>query len=107
MDVQFNITVDGRQYPCRLTMGAMQDFKRRTGHEVNEAEEHEVLDVVYYCARSEAIVSGETLPFTVERFPYIVSPDEAAAMLNAYTAALIAASEVDGAKKKTAQTPTT
>ena len=30
------VTIDGQEYPCRPTMGAMLRFKRETGKEVNE-----------------------------------------------------------------------
>lgn len=32
---QLSITIDGKTYPCRQTMGAMIRFKRETGREVD------------------------------------------------------------------------
>lgn len=33
---KIEIIVDGKAYPCRLTMGAMLRFKEETGKEINE-----------------------------------------------------------------------
>lgn len=103
MDIRFKIEVNGADYPCCLSMGAMQDFKRRHGHEVHEADDTEVLDIVFFCAYGEAVRSGNKLPFDVNTFGYLLSPVEGAAVIEAYTAAVIAATDQnpEQAQKKT------
>ena len=41
------ITVDGKEYPCRPTMGAMLRFKQQTGKDVSEMS-GEVCDMATY-----------------------------------------------------------
>lgn len=35
---KIDITINGKSYPCRPTMGAMLRFKSETGHEVTEMD---------------------------------------------------------------------
>lgn len=102
-DIQFNITVKGEDYPCLLTMGVHQDFKRATGKELSEADEDTVLTAVYFCAKSVAVREGNKLPWTLEQFPYYLSMEEGAAAIGAWIKALTgqdADTIVDESKKK-------
>lgn len=40
------ITVNGKEYPCRVTMGAMLRFKRETGKDVSEIGQSDVSDLL-------------------------------------------------------------
>lgn len=40
------IEINGKQYPCRVTMGAMLRFKRETGHDVSQMDSTDVAELV-------------------------------------------------------------
>lgn len=42
------ITVKGKTYPCRVTMGAMVRFKRACGRDVSELGKNDVSDMVLF-----------------------------------------------------------
>ena len=42
------ILIGGREYPCRVTMGAMVRFKRECGRDVSEMREGDVGDSVLF-----------------------------------------------------------
>ena len=46
MAKQIQISINGKAYPCRQTMGAMLRFKRETGREVTESSEGSLSDIV-------------------------------------------------------------
>ena len=43
-----SISIHNREYPCRLTMGAMLEFKRRTGREVTEMQGTDIALVIFF-----------------------------------------------------------
>ena len=40
------IEINGKEYPCRVTMGAMLRFKRETGHDVSKMDPTDVAELV-------------------------------------------------------------
>ncbi len=94
-DIRFTITVDGKDYPCRQTMGAAIDFYHFTGHDINDDDGTGAILMVYFCARSTALTEGRTLPWTPEVFPHVLSLDEAVGIIDTYAAAMAAAQEDD------------
>lgn len=42
------ITIKGKEYPCRITMGAMVRFKRESGKDVSEISKSDVSDLVLF-----------------------------------------------------------
>lgn len=42
------LTVKGKEYPCRVTMGAMVRFKRETGRDVSTIKESDISDLVLF-----------------------------------------------------------
>lgn len=99
-DVRFTITVDGKDYPCRQTMGAALDFLRHTGHDIGEDDGSGAIYMIYFCARSVAVAEGRTLPWTPDMFPHMLGIEEAAAIIDIYATALREASDDDDAQKK-------
>lgn len=84
----FEIKVGGQTIPCRLTMAAMSDFKDRYNKEATEVSDaHEILGLIFFCARAEAERRGEELAMTERQFRNALDPDEAAECINAYNAA--------------------
>lgn len=60
------VTIDGKEYPCRPTMGAMLRFKKETGKEVTELQNgsfSELCTYLYCCVASAC--AHDKIPFTL------------------------------------------
>lgn len=65
------ITIGGKEYPCRVTMGAMLRFSEMTGHDVSKMESGsmvETIQFVWCCIRSACKVDGIELKLDFETF---------------------------------------
>ena len=63
------IVINKVEYPCRMTMGAMLEFNRRTGKEVTEIQGTDialVVILVYCCLISSCRADGIDIPFENE-----------------------------------------
>lgn len=72
------ITINGKQYPCRVTMGAMLRFKRETGHDVNQIGEGDVSDLVTFlwcCMASASKADGVEFGMSLLDFADRLEPD--------------------------------
>lgn len=68
---QVTITVDGQEWPCRPTMGAMLRFKRETGHEITEIEGNNLTDICTYlwcCVKSASSADGKPFELSLLEF---------------------------------------
>ena len=90
------ILINGKEYPVRMTMGAMLRFKRETGRDVSEVKRTDAADMVVllWCMVASAC-SADKVPFELglEDFADALTP-EALTLLDEGEAP-------DGAKKKT------
>lgn len=62
---QINIIMGGRKYPCRVTLGALLAFKRKTGHDASELDmtnAEELCTLLGCCLESSCRADGVTLP---------------------------------------------
>ena len=48
MKTEFTVTINGKEYPCKPTMGAMLRFKEQTGREVTQITADSLSDVCVY-----------------------------------------------------------
>ena len=93
------VTIDGQEYPCRPTMGAMLRFKRETGKEVNEITGLSDWIAYLYCFICSATKAdtGEELRLSLMDFADHIAPDQ----VEAWAAAMLEGTEKDaGVKKK-------
>lgn len=77
---KIEITIDGKAYPCRQTMGAMLRFKQETGKEVTEMQDSfSDLCVFLWCCVVSAC-KRDDIPFTLSlmEFADSLSPEEMA-----------------------------
>lgn len=77
---KIEITIDGKAYPCRQTMGAMLRFKQETGKEVTEMQDSfSDLCVFLWCCVVSAC-KRDDIPFTpsLMEFADSISPEEMA-----------------------------
>lgn len=68
---EITISVDGKGYPARETMGAMLRFKRATGREATEMDGKSITDMATYmwcCAASACKHDGVEFPYGLEDF---------------------------------------
>ena len=81
MKKYLTITVDGKEYPCRPTMGAMLRFKQETGREVTQIEPGDLSGLVTYlwcCARSACKREGVDFPLSLMDFADAIDPQDVA-----------------------------
>lgn len=64
------IEICGKEYPCRMTMGAMRRFRRMAGKEVSDigGDLSEVGTLMYCCTASACHADGVELPYDEETF---------------------------------------
>lgn len=81
MKKKFAITVDGTEYPCRPTMGAMLRFKQETGREVTQIEPGDLSGLVTYlwcCVLSACKREGVDFPLSLMDFADAIAPQDVA-----------------------------
>lgn len=74
-----HITIDGKTYPSRPTMGAMVRYKRETGNEVTEMRPENVSDMCAYlwcCVASASNADGVEFNMSFIDFADRVSQDD-------------------------------
>ena len=72
------IVIKGKEYPARITMGAMLRFKRETGRDISEAKSTDVSDMVVFLfcvVEAASHDEGVPFPFTLEEFADALTPD--------------------------------
>lgn len=90
------VIIYAKDYPSRVTMGAMIDFKRETGKDVNEigTDIEQLTMFVYCCVRSACRADKVDFTLTFEEFADGINLEDFTAFQNGM------ATEEDGAKKK-------
>ena len=76
------ITINGKTFQCRMTLGAMMQFKELTGREVSEIKGDELsalATLLYCCAASGARTEGKDFPMSLQEFADNVSVEELSA----------------------------
>ena len=73
------LVINGKEYPVRMTMGALLRFKQETGRDVSEIRKDDVADliVLLWCAVKSAC-AAEKVPFEygLEEFADALSPED-------------------------------
>lgn len=93
--MKVKITIGVKEYPCRVTMGALLRFKRETGHDVstlNEGDVEELLTLLYLCVLSACKADGVDFELTLEEFADSLDAQE----MNSFYASM-----ASGTEKKT------
>ena len=71
------IVVQGKEYPCRVTMGAMVRFKHESGHDVSEMKANDVSDMalfVWCCTASACNADGVEFGLSFAQFADSLEP---------------------------------
>lgn len=77
---KIEITINGRHYPCRVTMGAMLLFKRETGREATEIDGGALSDLITFvwcCAKSASRAEGVDFQLSLDEFADSISAEDA------------------------------
>lgn len=63
-------TSDGKEYPCRMTMGALVLFERETGKDVSEMGQSmtEQAILLWCCVRSACAADGKKFDYSLQEF---------------------------------------
>ena len=72
------ITINGKEYPCRVTMGAMLRFKQETGRDVIQLNANEVADLVtllWCCIASASNAEGVEFGMELMDFADMLEPE--------------------------------
>lgn len=88
------VIINGKEYPCRITMGAMLRYKRMTGKDISELGNNDIeatISLVYCCTVSACNTDKVAFDMSLEDFADSLSPDEFTDFF----------SEVDKEQKKT------
>lgn len=90
------VIIYAKDYPSRVTMGAIIDFKRETGKDVNEigTDIEQLTMFMYCCVRSACRADKVDFTLTFEEFADGINLEDFTAFQNGM------ATEEDGAKKK-------
>lgn len=78
---KIEITVNGKRYPCRPTMGAMLRFKKETGREITDIQEGSFSDICTYlwcCIVSACKHDGIDFNLPLMDFADSISPEDMA-----------------------------
>lgn len=68
---KITLTIDGKEYPCRVTMGALLEFKRTTGKDADQMSAdnlEELLHLIWCCVKSASRADGIDFDCPAETF---------------------------------------
>ncbi len=73
------ITIGGKEYPCRLTMGALVRYKNETGEDVSKLREEDLsgqMMFIYCCVKSACNADGVAFDYDFESFCDLLEPED-------------------------------
>jgi len=76
-----SISIEGKEYPCLITMGAMLRFKEQTGREVSELSSGSLSELVVFlwcCIASACAKEKVEFGMSVMEFADSIEPDKIA-----------------------------
>lgn len=72
------IEINGKEYPCRVTMGAMLRFRRETGHDVSRMDStdmEELVTMLWCCVASACAGEGVDFKMSLIDFADRLDPE--------------------------------
>lgn len=94
---KIEVTINGKEYPCRPTMGAMLRFKKETGKEITEITNTGFSDLctyLYCCVASACAADKVPFNMSLMEFADALNPDD----MNAWAAQMQAAADPNDAE---------
>jgi len=77
--MKVTVNINGKEYPCRPTMGAMLRFKKETGKEVTELTNGSFSDLctyLYCCVASASAADKVPFDLSLMEFADALSPED-------------------------------
>lgn len=79
----FTVTIDGTEYPCALTNGALLQFAETTGHDFgapapDSTPVRDNLAIIHACAVSGARREGKQFPYSLVEMADLTTPADLA-----------------------------
>lgn len=71
------ITINGKGYPCRVTMGALLRFKHESGHDVSDLKTNDLSDLALFmwcCTSSACNADGVEFGMSFDQFADSLEP---------------------------------
>lgn len=63
------VASDGREWPCRVTLGAMRRYKQLTGEDVSRmAGVSDITTLIWCCCKSACAIDGVAFDLDVDEF---------------------------------------
>lgn len=92
------VTINGKAYPCRETMGAMLRYKKETGEEVTEmgGSLEGLITYVWCCTASACKADGVDFDLSLQDFADKVDYDEFEKMQRMQSAGVSEPGDTDG-----------
>lgn len=79
------IMINGKEYPCRITMGAMLRFRNETGKDVNSMKDNDITELVIFlwcCIASACAADKVEFGMTLMEFADSIDPDSVTEFYN-------------------------
>ena len=71
------VTSDGKEWPCRVTMGAMRRYKTETGEDVSKMSgASDMATFLWCCVKSACNADGVDMDMSCDDFCDRLGPDE-------------------------------
>lgn len=100
------IEIKGKQYPCRVTMGALLRFKNETGKDVAQMESNDMAELIillWCCVSSASKADGVEFGMTLMDFADCLDPDTVTGFYTSMEDGASTDSANDDPEKKTGQ----
>jgi hypothetical protein len=92
------LVIGGKEYPCRITFGAMVRYKQQTGEDISQVQQGDIASMalfVWCCVKSASNADGVPFEMSFEDFIDRLEPDA----VNSFYGSLENSQKKTGAKK--------
>ena len=64
------IEINGKHYPCHMTMGALLRFKQETGHDIGQSknDEGDMVTLLWCCIKSACAAQKIAFDYSLQEF---------------------------------------
>ncbi len=99
---KIEVTINGKAYPCRQTMGAMLRFKQETGKEVTEIDGglSDMCTFLWCCIASACKADGVDFDMSLMEFADSLTPEQMEAWTDAVSEKVESDEQQQGDEKK-------
>lgn len=83
------VKIEGKEYPFRMTMGALMRFKRETGKDVSRMEATDLTEnliLIWCCIMSACVVDNVVFEWSAQELADRLGPEDVAQLVNELSA---------------------